>query len=116
VDALAISIGNIHLQTEKAAEIDLSALRAIESMTSVPLVIHGGSGIPSTMRRNLAATSRVKKFNIGTELRMSFGQSLRASLAAQPDEYDRIKLLSPTIAASRRDAGLILKEFGHPRD
>jgi fructose-bisphosphate aldolase class II len=114
IDALAISIGNLHLQTEKAAEIDLVALRAIEAVTRIPLVLHGGSGIPSAMRQNLAAGSRVKKFNIGTELRMAFGQSLRKSLAQQPNEFDRIKLLSPTILASRVAAGFILDELGYP--
>jgi fructose-bisphosphate aldolase class II len=111
IDALAISIGNVHLQTDKAAKIDLLALEAIEAMTRVPLVLHGGSGIPLAKRQNLAATSRVKKFNIGTELRMSFGQSLRTSLADQPQEFDRIKLLQPTIAASRLAACIAMKEL-----
>lgn len=115
IDALAISIGNVHLQTDKAAEIDIAELRAIEAVTSVPLVLHGGSGIPTATRRDLAATSRVKKFNIGTELRMSFGQSLRKSLTQQPNEFDRLKLLSPTILASRIAAGIIIDELGHPR-
>ena len=115
VDALAISIGNVHLQTEKSAEIDLSALQAIEAVTRVPLVLHGGSGITSAIRRKLAATSRVKKFNIGTELRLAFGQSLRQSLARQPAEFDRIKLLAPTIVSSRLAAALIMKELSNPR-
>ncbi len=114
VDAVAISIGNLHLQTDKAADIDLISLRAIEAVTRVPLVLHGGSGIPSTMRRKLAAESRVKKFNIGTELRMSFGASLRASLAEQPNEFDRIKLLLPTTIASRLAAKVIIEELCHP--
>ena len=114
VDALAISVGNLHLQTEKAAEINLASLHAIEAVTRVPLVLHGGSGIASEMRRKLAVSSRVKKLNIGTELRMSFGASIRASLAAQPDEFDRNRLLSPTIFASRHAAVSILKELGHP--
>lgn len=114
VDALAVSIGNLHLQTDKAADIDLVSLRAIEAVTHVPLVLHGGSGIPSTMRRKLAAKSRVKKFNIGTELRMSFGAALRASIAEQPSEFDRIKLLSPTMLASRLAAKIIIKELCHP--
>ena len=111
IDALAISIGNLHLQTEKAATIDLTSLRAIESVTTVPLVLHGGSGIPSEMRRELATTSRVKKFNIGTELRMAFGAALRASLDLQPDEFDRIRLLASTIPASRKAAKLIMEEL-----
>jgi fructose-bisphosphate aldolase, class II len=114
VDALAISIGNLHLQTKKAAEIDWDALNRIEAVTNLPLVLHGGSGIPSALRRQLARTSRVKKFNIGTELRMAFGAALRVSLQSQPQEFDRIKLLSPTIQASRSAALEVLTELGRP--
>lgn len=111
IDALAISVGNLHLQTEQQSEIDLGALRAIEAVTTVPLVLHGGSGIPSATRRLLAAGSKVKKFNIGTELRMGFGSALRTVLADQPGEYDRINLLRATIPVSRKIAVSIMQEL-----
>jgi fructose-bisphosphate aldolase, class II len=111
IDALAISIGNVHLQTEKAAAIDFTALSAIEAVTTVPLVLHGGSGIPSTLRRKLAQDHRIKKFNIGTELRMAFGQALRASLESQPQEFDRNTLLTPTIKASQAAAMAVMAEL-----
>jgi fructose-bisphosphate aldolase, class II len=96
-DALAISIGNVHLNTEKTSGINYEVLRAIEAVTTLPLVLHGGSGIPVDVRQNLAQNSRVSKFNIGTELRMSFGAALRQSLAQNPNSFDRIELLSKTI-------------------
>jgi fructose-bisphosphate aldolase class II len=111
VDALAISVGNVHLQTEKQAAVDMAALRAIENVTNVPLVLHGGSGIPSSTRRLLASRSKVKKFNIGTELRMAFGAALRSALADHPAEFDRINLLGTTIPASRKAATSILLEL-----
>lgn len=104
VDALAVSVGNVHLQQEKTDGIDLAALRAIEAVTTVPLVLHGASGIPPGTRALLARTQRVRKFNIGTELRQAFGQALRQSLADQPASFDRIELLRPTIAALRSTA------------
>jgi fructose-bisphosphate aldolase, class II len=113
VDALAISIGNVHLQTEKSAEINMDALRSIEAVTQIPLVLHGGSGIPARMRRALAHTSKVKKFNIGTELRMAFGKALRNTLHTRPDEYDRIAILSSTMAASRLAAKTAMEELAH---
>jgi fructose-bisphosphate aldolase, class II len=116
IDALAISVGNLHLQTGKAAMIDMDALRAIEAATRVPLVLHGGSGIPSAMRKTLARETRVKKFNVGTELRMAFGAALKQSIANQPNEFDRIKLLSPTIDASRLAARAVISELGHPEN
>jgi fructose-bisphosphate aldolase, class II len=113
IDALAISIGNLHLQTEMQAEIDLKSLRAIETATTVPLVLHGGSGIPSAMRRQLATDSKVKKFNIGTELRMAFGTALRSILANQLEEFDRINLLRATIPLSRETAKSVILELAN---
>jgi fructose-bisphosphate aldolase, class II len=110
--ALAISVGNVHLNTEKTSGIDLDALRAIEKVTRLPLVIHGGSGVPVEMRNKLARETRVAKFNIGTELRMAFGNALRKSLADQPDVFDRMALLGPTIPAVRQEAVTIIRAMG----
>ena len=108
-DALAISVGNVHLNTEKTNGIDMNALRSIEAVTRLPLVLHGGSGIPNDVRNLLARQTRVSKFNIGTELRMAFGRALRNSLEDQPDEFDHIKLLGPTIIELRSEAARLLK-------
>lgn len=96
VDALAVSVGNVHLQEAQAAQIDTGAVAAIMAATAVPLVIHGGSGVPEPMRRQLARHTSVCKFNIGTELRMAFGAALRRALAANPQQFDRIALLRET--------------------
>lgn len=111
IDALAISVGNLHLQTEQAADIDMTALRAIEAVTRVPLVLHGGSGIPLAMRRMLASQSRVKKFNIGTELRMAFGSALRQAIAENPGEFDRLALLSATMPGMRNAALAVIRNL-----
>jgi fructose-bisphosphate aldolase class II len=112
IDALAISIGNLHLQTEQAAIIDMTALRAIEAATHCPLVLHGGSGIPTAIRHRLATSSRVKKINIGTELRMAFGQSLRQTVQDNPTEFDRLKILAATIPALRDAAMAVMRGLG----
>ena len=96
VDAMAISVGNVHLQQNHEAELDRGRIAAIDAVTSVPLVIHGGSGVPHASRLDLACNTSICKFNIGTELRMAFGQALRRSLDQQTDQFDRVKLLEPT--------------------
>lgn len=96
VDALAVSVGNVHLQQGHEGGLDEPRLRAIEALTAVPLVIHGGSGVPPAQRARLAAGSRIAKFNIGTELRMAFGAALRQAVAADPDRFDRIAILKET--------------------
>lgn len=114
VDAMAISVGNVHLQQTSAAEIDLEALQAVEAVTDVPLVIHGGSGVPADMRRRLAKTSKICKFNIGTELRMAFGQALRTAVNRDPDRFDRVSILkeieAPVCAAARD----VIRSLGAP--
>lgn len=112
VDAMAISVGNLHLQQSAGAGIDLDRLRAIEAATAVPLVIHGGSGVPLGQRATLAATSRIAKFNIGTELRMAFGAALRDGLARDPDQFDRIALLRGTEAAVTEAARAVMRNLG----
>lgn len=114
IDALAVSVGNVHLQTEKAADIDFEAVRTIEAMTDVPLVLHGGSGIPSDIRCRLAAETNVSKFNIGTELRMVFGAALRETLNDHPDRFDRIELLSSCISPVRRATVDVISKLRYP--
>lgn len=112
VDALAVSVGNVHLQTDAGAGLDLPRLRAIEAVTRLPLVIHGGSGVPLAERATLAAQSHICKFNIGTELRQVFGAALRATLQADPARFDRIAILSATEAPLRAAARLVIRNLG----
>lgn len=114
VDAMAVSVGNVHLQQTRAAVIDHARVAAIMARTQVPLVIHGGSGLTDADRARLARTTTVAKFNIGTELRMAFGAALRAALAADPDVFDRLAILKATegpvqAAAERVIAGLMAR-------
>jgi fructose-bisphosphate aldolase class II len=114
VDAMAIAVGNVHLQQDHAGGIDEAALAAIAEATggSVPLVIHGGSGVPPDQRTRLARTTPIAKFNIGTELRQTFGAALRQTLADHPDEFDRLKILSATEAPMTARARVILRSLG----
>jgi fructose-bisphosphate aldolase class II len=106
VDAMAISVGNVHLQQDKEGGLDEPRIRAIEALTEVPLVIHGGSGVPVAQRTALARGSRICKFNIGTELRMAFGNALRDAVNADAARFDRVQILKethdPVVAATRR--------------
>ena len=96
VDAMAISVGNVHLQEDRDGGLDEDRIRAIEAVTKVPLVIHGGSGVPYAQRVALAAGSRIAKFNIGTELRMAFGAALRSAVTQDETRFDRVTILRET--------------------
>ena len=93
-DAMAISAGNVHLQTNTSSSIDIDVIEKIQSLTSIPLVLHGSSGIDHTLRRKLASTTNICKFNIGTELRKTFGDNLRKKMNQNPNIYDRIQLIN----------------------
>lgn len=79
IDCLAVSIGNVHLLTNQTAHIDQTRLAFIHEQTSVPLVIHGGTGFPSAA---IAAAIRhgVAKFNVGTSLKHAFLAGIRESV------------------------------------
>lgn len=96
VDAMAVSVGNVHLQRDKADGLDVARINAIEARCSVPLVIHGGSGVPADQRLELSRESSICKWNIGTELRMVFGKALRESVNRDPTRFDRVELLEET--------------------
>lgn len=115
IDALAISIGNTHLMQEARAEIDMPRLAAIQKAApQLPLVIHGGSGLPPDLRRRLARDTTIAKVNIGTELRMAFGAALRATLATHPETFDRIAILRETLAPVERAARQAIAGLCHP--
>ncbi|MDX1737789.1 MAG: class II fructose-bisphosphate aldolase [Alphaproteobacteria bacterium] len=96
VDAMAISVGNVHLQQEQATNLDEERIKQIEAVTNIPLVIHGGSGVTSAQRAHLAANSNICKFNIGTELRMAFGAALREAVNRDEKRFDRVSILKET--------------------
>ena len=105
VDAMAISVGNVHLQQDREGGLDEPRIAAIQAQTDVPLVIHGGSGVPLEQRMRLATTTNICKFNIGTELRMAFGAALRDAVNSDATRFDRNTILKdthdPVMAAAR---------------
>lgn len=71
VDALAVAVGNVHGQTEAIGVLDLARLDAIRERVEVPLVIHGGSGLPDRVVKEAIARG-VCKFNVATQLNQAF--------------------------------------------
>ena len=93
VDALAISIGNVHRMTTQTVHLQFDRLAQIRELVDVPLVLHGSSGIPDEEIVR-AVRSGIRKVNIGTALRMVFGNTLREEMDKNPKEFDRIKLFA----------------------
>jgi fructose-bisphosphate aldolase, class II len=111
VDAMAISVGNVHRLRTPTSTIDFQRLAEIESCTTLPLVIHGTTGISDGDLLRLKQT-RVSKFNVSTSMRRVFTASLRQSLAENLDNFDRLTLMRPVVKAMQNEADRVLRLLG----
>ncbi|MFK7992727.1 MAG: class II fructose-bisphosphate aldolase [Granulosicoccus sp.] len=113
IDAMAVSVGNVHLQQDSHSQLDEKRIQQIQSQCDVPLVIHGGSGVLPSQRQSLARNSAICKYNIGTELRMAFGYALREAINSDQERFDRVSILKethePVVQATRKVMQLIKK-------
>jgi fructose-bisphosphate aldolase class II len=82
VDALAVSIGTSHGVYVAMPNLDIARLRAIEAVSKVPLVMHGGSGTPEDQVRN-AIRHGITKLNVYADSRVAMLRGLRRSAEAQ---------------------------------
>lgn len=100
VDFLAAGIGNIHgVYPENWKGLDFDALQKISAAVGdMPLVLHGGTGIPADMIKK-AISLGVSKINVNTECQLSFAAATRAYVEAGKDQqgkgFDPRKLLAP---------------------
>lgn len=84
VDALSVSIGNVHILTKGQARIDLERLAAIHRKVDTPLVIHGGTGFPEEAIPQALALG-VAKINIGTMLKQAFFEGMVEAINNLPE-------------------------------
>jgi fructose-bisphosphate aldolase, class II len=80
IDALAVSIGNVHVLTAGRASVDLDALRRIREKVNVPLVVHGGTSIAHENLQALVCLG-VAKLNFGTVLKQAYLDAVREQLS-----------------------------------
>lgn len=84
IDALAVSVGNVHMMLGEEAQIDLERLEAIHRAIDLPLVIHGGTGFPADAVEQ-AIGRGVALFHVGTILKKAFLSGIEEGLdAASP--------------------------------
>jgi len=104
VDMLAAGIGNIHGKyPENWAGLSFETLDAIQKLTGdMPLVLHGGTGIPDEMVKK-AIDLGVAKINVNTECQLVFAEATRKYIEAGKDQegkgFDPRKLLKPGFEA-----------------
>ena len=83
IDALSVSIGNVHLLTEGEAKINFDLLAQLKQLVKIPLVIHGGTGFPDEAVPKVIELG-VAKFNVGTILKQIFWNTIRETVSILP--------------------------------
>ncbi len=117
VDMLAAGIGNIHGKyPANWAGLSFETLDAIQQKTGeMPLVLHGGTGIPEDMIKK-AIDLGVSKINVNTECQLSFAAATREYIEAGKDNegkgYDPRKLLAPGAEAIKVTVKEKMELFG----
>ena len=107
-DALAVCIGNIHGRYRGEPRLDFHRLDAIRKAVSIPLVLHGASGLPEDMVSR-AIELGVCKFNVNTELREAYLGALRDHLG---ESLDLLALMHSAIEAMQAVVRAKLQLFG----
>jgi ketose-bisphosphate aldolase len=80
VTCLAVLIGNAHGHYKKPPKLDIDRVKAIREACGIPLVLHGGSGIPEDQVK-AAIAAGIRKMNIGTDVCCAFAEGTKATLA-----------------------------------
>lgn len=97
IDALAVCIGNVHGHYRGEPRLDFDRLARIREKVSVPLVLHGASGLPAEMIRESIRLG-VSKFNVNTEVREAYLHALKTAFQA-PKIPDLIQLMDSGVSA-----------------
>ncbi|MCW2846176.1 MAG: fructose-bisphosphate aldolase [Marmoricola sp.] len=79
VDSLAVAVGSSHAMRDQTAALDLPLIADLAAAVSVPLVLHGSSGVSDESLREAVAAGMVK-INIGTALNIAYTRSVRTAL------------------------------------
>lgn len=117
ITALAASIGNIHGEYPPDWQgLDMSLLAQIKSaVDGLPLVLHGGSGVPEAMVKT-AIENGIAKINVNTECQIAFAHALREYFEAGKDKaakgYNLQRLLRPGLAAIEEVVRKKIRFFG----
>ncbi|XID93554.1 class II fructose-1,6-bisphosphate aldolase [Paenibacillaceae bacterium WGS1546] len=113
VHTLAPAIGTAHGIYKGDPDIDFDRIGRIAAKVSVPLVLHGGSGIPEDQVKR-AVSLGMAKMNVATELRIVFSDAIKQVFAQFPDENDPRKYMVPAKQALKTAAIGKMRLCGSP--
>lgn len=111
IDTLAPALGSVHGPYKGEPNLGFAEMEEIRNATTLPLVLHGGTGIP-THDIKKAISLGTSKINVNTENQISFTKTVREVLAAKPNEYDPRKYIVPGRDAIKATVIGKIREFG----
>lgn len=110
VDALAAALGSVHGQYQGEPQLGFDEMKEIADLTDVPLVLHGGSGIPNYQIQK-AITLGHAKINVNTECLQAWTRAVRHTLERDSDVYDPRTILTPGKKAVMATVKEKMREF-----
>ncbi len=111
VDSLAISVGTIHGRFVGIEKVDQERLKKIHSLVKVPLVLHGGSGLPPRDFKEAVANG-VRIVNIDTNLRVAFKKALWRSMNQEKNIIDPREILRHSTESMQAEVERIIRILG----
>ncbi|RXZ82888.1 class II fructose-1,6-bisphosphate aldolase [Paenibacillaceae bacterium] len=114
IDCLAPALGSVHGPYRGQPKLGLARMREIHDLTRLPLVLHGGSGLPDDEIRQAIAAGTAK-INVNTDNQIAFTQAVRDYLGDHPETYDPRHYLNPAREAIKTAVRAKMQLFGSSR-
>lgn len=111
VDCFAPALGSVHGPYKGEPNLGFDRMETISKMTGVPLVLHGGTGIPTADVKKAIKFGHAK-INVNTESQISSARAVRSVLEEKPDLYDPRKYMGPARDAIKETVIGKMREFG----
>lgn len=111
IDCLAAALGSVHGPYQGEPVLGFEEMKEISELTGVPLVLHGGSGIPEHQIKKAIELGH-SKINVNTELQQVWAAAVRKKLNEDADVYDPRKVIKPGKDAIVATARETLVRFG----
>lgn len=111
VDCFAPALGSVHGPYKGEPNLGFDRMETISKMTGVPLVLHGGTGIPTADVKKAIKFGHAK-INVNTESQLSSAKAVRSVLEEKPDLYDPRKYMGPARDAIKETVIGKMREFG----
>ena len=111
VDCFAPALGSVHGPYKGKPNLGFDRMKEINELVGVPLVLHGGTGIPTEDLQKAIQYGHAK-INVNTENQLSSAKKVREVLAENPDLYDPRKYLGPAREAIKATVKAKMNEFG----